>query len=119
MDGMTELPAPSAPHARPQNAWRVLAWITLVVCGAVAAVCWQISISGYLAANSGPQTDRGLAYLVAVVGPGFAAVCLTAVALLALISVIIRRKSWIIAAIVVGLLLVVPAVLAPALATLL
>src|SRR5438128_2112897 len=113
---MLELPVPSAPRAaRPHNAWRVLAWITLVVCGALAAVCWQISISDYRATHSGPKTDHGLDYLVAVVAPGFAGVCLTAVALIALISVITRRRSWIVAAIVVGVLLVGTAVLAPAL----
>jgi hypothetical protein len=100
----------SAPDAsEPTKPWRVLAWITLVASSALATLCCLLAIYLFLAASSG-STDDGLVYFFVVLVVAPTAICLTASAMVALISIIKGRRSWMVAATVLGVLVIVPVV---------
>jgi hypothetical protein len=103
---MTGLSTENAPDAvRPKRNRHVLAWITLGVSGVLGAVCWVLAVGIYVFATgaSGPKTDDGLIYFLAIIVVGTAAIVLTALAMVAL-SIITGKRWWMIVGIVFGAL---------------
>jgi hypothetical protein len=89
--------------------WRVAAWITLATSMAQLAVMVLFAIDIHEEALfRPPQLDDGLAYWGLTVILAVPAACLAAVAFLALVSILSRQRSVMIAATVLGVLVNLP-----------